>query len=68
MKRLCSTHAFDPSAVRAEAARRRVPLYRLAVEVGTDPATLSRVLNGRTCPSEKLRAQLAKRLGLDINQ
>jgi transcriptional regulator with XRE-family HTH domain len=50
--------------VRAEAARRGIPLYRLAVEAGTNPATLSRILNGRVSPPARLREQLATMLGI----
>lgn len=61
----CSVE-FDPYAVRAEAARKRLPLYRLAVDAGTNPAALSRALNGRTCPSPELRKKLGEILGITL--
>jgi hypothetical protein len=57
---------FDATAVRAEAARKRIPLYRLAVMARTNPAALSRALNGRACPTDALRKRLAEILGVAL--
>ncbi len=62
--RINERSALNPDTLRAEAARRRLPLYLLAVRSGTDPATLSRILNGKLAPSVKLVERLARVLRL----
>jgi hypothetical protein len=38
---------YSPSDLRAEIARRRIPIYRIAGAVGMNPQRLGAMLNGR---------------------
>ena len=49
-------------AVRVEAFRRGIPIYRLAAKVGLHPSILSLYLNGHRPLSERLERKLWKAL------
>lgn len=48
--------------LRAELARRQIPLYKLAARVGLHPGRLGMVLNGRAALSSELAQRIVRML------
>jgi plasmid maintenance system antidote protein VapI len=54
--------------VRAECARRRLPLYMLAAKVGLHPVRLGRFLNGHRPLSPELAERIRRALDTDAQE
>ena len=59
----CEPQQWTAADLRAERARRQVPIFLVASRVGIHPARLGQILNGKYPLSTETAARIAKALG-----
>jgi len=57
-----------PHPIKAVLANRRLTITRFGTEVGVNPSTLGRVINGYVAPWPSLRRKASDALGLPENE